>query len=117
MVPKVPTNITINLDLPEYIDLQTVGNWTYITGGNRGIIVYHLGIDDFVAFDRVCTYHPEDGCRIVVDRSSNITARDSVCCGSEFSIIDGSVLQGPATLPLYQYTVDFNGGSILHIYN
>jgi hypothetical protein len=51
-VPFVPVDVTIDIQLPSYSDLQGVGGWTYLNGGSRGIIVYRRGIDDFVAFDR-----------------------------------------------------------------
>jgi Rieske Fe-S protein len=46
---------------------------------------------------------------------SGISAIDS-CCNSRFSIIDGSVINGPATRPLYQYRTLFDGNA-LRIYN
>ncbi|NBW83641.1 hypothetical protein EBR21_18000, partial [bacterium] len=51
-VPFVPVDITIDIQLPSYSDLQGVGGWTYLNGGSKGIIVYRKGIDEFVAFDR-----------------------------------------------------------------
>ena len=61
-VPYVPFDITIDIQLPSYNQLQGVGGWTYVTGGSRGIIVYRRGIDEFVAFDRHSPVDPDGTC-------------------------------------------------------
>ena len=53
--------------------------------------------------------------KVAVD-STEITARDTACCGSAFLIIDGSVTQGPSALGLQQYNTTFNG-TTLRIFN
>jgi len=61
-----------------------------------------------VAFDRHCTYQVENQCRINVDEDSNITAVDTECCNSVFTIIDGLPMSGPARRPLLRYQTTFN---------
>lgn len=114
-VPLVPIDISINLNLPEYNALLVTGGWVYIIGGSEGIIVYRKNPDEFVALDRHCTYQSADQCRVTVD-DSQVMARDTTCCHSAFLLLDGSVTQGPAALPLKQYHTSFNG-SVLRIYN
>ena len=49
--------------------------------------------------------------------ADNITLRDdSDCSESQWLMLDGSVMNGPATLPLHRYRTTLNG-SILSIYN
>lgn len=114
-VPPVSLDITINTNLPEYIDLQAPGGWVYLTGGSLGLIVYRKNQDEFVALDRHCPYQPENLCRVFVQQD-NITALDTACCHSGFLLTDGSVFNGPSSFSLKQYHTLFNG-STLRIYN
>ncbi|HCQ29059.1 MAG TPA: hypothetical protein DIU39_02160 [Flavobacteriales bacterium] len=114
-VPIVSVDIYIYTTDPDFVDLNAVGNWTYVTGGSRGIIVYRYSNNEFKAYDRHCPYQSQNSCALVTVESSNITAKDD-CCGSTFLLTDGSVTGGPATFPLKQYRTSFDG-TVLHIYN
>ena len=49
--------------------------------------------------------------------SDGITLSDEDDCSeSKWLILDGSVMQGPATLPLHRYRMNWNP-PILHVYN
>lgn len=115
VVPNVYVNIYIYTTDPEFVNLNAVGGWVYITGGSRGIVVYRNSIEEFMAYDRHCTYEPINSCARIEMEQSNITAVDS-CCGSKFVITDGSVITGPASLPLKRYQAKLEG-STLHIFN
>ena len=114
-IPLVEVNLVIYPNDPQYINLQIVSGWEYITGGSRGLLVYRYGQDEFRAYDRHCTYNPLDECGKVEVDSSNIIVTD-LCCGSEFSIIDGIVIKEPAVVPLKQYQTTFDGNA-LRIFN
>lgn len=115
-IPDVAVNISININKPSYSELRATGGWVYLTGGSKGIIVYRFSSDEFMAYDRHCTYKPEENCgRARVD-SSDIKIHCRDCHGSEYSIADGSVLKGPASRPLRRYSTSFDG-SIVRIYN
>lgn len=117
-VPRLPIDVTISLDLPLYQPLQNPGGWVYLQGGSQGLIVYRVGPSEIVAFDRHCTFQVENRCRIVVDEESNITAVDSDCCNSVFTIIDGVPMSGPARRPLHRYQTAFNvNTNMVRIYN
>jgi len=117
-VPRIATNITLNLDLPEYQTLLNPGGWIYLTGGSRGIIVYRVNLDEFAAFDRHCTYNVPEACRVSVDEDTGLTAVDTQCCGSEFEIITGSVVEGPAQLGLSPFQTQFNpNNNTLRVFN
>ena len=105
---------TLYLSEPSNIALNAVGGWQYVNAGTKGIIVYRRSQNEFTALERNCTYDPNASCSIV-EVVSGITSVDS-CCTSKFSIYDGSVLNGPATQPLYQYNTFFDGNA-LRIYN
>lgn len=114
-VPYADVNIYINVNSTQYIGLNSVGGWVYLTGGYRGIIVYRLSPEEFVAFERTCPYDPEISTARVQVENSGLTAIDSTC-GSRFILIDGSVYSPPATTSLKSYRTSFNG-EVLHIFN
>lgn len=121
-VPSVPVSIRINMDFPLYFDLRFPGNYIYLDGGNKGIILLH-GLDgEYYALDRMCTHQPFDACsRVEIDRNYTFrcgkTEQDSFikCCDSRFQY-DGFVSNGPALFPLRRYRV-FQDGNILDISN
>ena len=115
-VPRVPTDITINLNLPQYNPLVNPGSWVYVAGGSRGIIVYRLSVEDFTAFDRHCTYNITEGCRINVQDGT--IAKDEDCCNSELEFISGTRVSGPAQQVLQGFNTQFNpNANFLRIYN
>jgi nitrite reductase/ring-hydroxylating ferredoxin subunit len=114
-IPLVPVNLNIHVNDPAYITITVTGGWTYVNGGSRGIIIYRLSNDKFKAYDRHCTYDSSNSCALVSVDLSNITGLDD-CCGSKFILTDGSVTNGPASLPLKQYQTSFDG-STLRIFN
>lgn len=114
-VPNISVNIVISTTDPHYNDLNAVGGWIYLNGGSRGIIVYRYSMDEFMAYDRHCTYVPLESCAIVEVDQSGIIAEDA-CCGSKFLLTDGSVIDGPASVPLKTYQTSFNGND-LSVYN
>jgi len=114
-VPPVQLDVSININLPEYADLQVVGGWVYLTGGSQGLIVYRKNQDEFSALDRHCTFQPENLCHVIVDESG-VIARDTACCHSAYLIMDGQPTEGPSSFPLKAYHTTFNG-TMLRIYN
>jgi len=62
---------------------------------------------DFKAFTSVCTHQ---GCTVSAATDGVIPC---TCHGSQFSIEDGSVIQGPATAPLAEVAITVDGDSIV----
>jgi nitrite reductase/ring-hydroxylating ferredoxin subunit len=116
-VPNVPVDITINISLPSYNALSVTGGFVYVTGGSNGILVYRASEDEFAALDRHCTYDVPEYHRVTVD-STNIIASDQPGCGSGFIITDGSVVRGPAFVPLTRYDATYNATTqLVRIFN
>jgi nitrite reductase/ring-hydroxylating ferredoxin subunit len=112
-----PINTFINITLPQYTALQVPGGWAYVNAGKQGIIVYARGGNEFIAFDRNCTYNEDNPCGKASVLPDNITAKCG-CDGSTYNIFDGSVTNSPAEFPLFQYNTSFNSNSNqLRIYN
>ncbi len=114
--PYVPVDTYVNITLPQNQGLLVPGGWAYAIGGIKGLIVYRRGPDEFVAFDRNCTYNEENSCGTAEVDSSNVLINCD-CDGSVYNIYDGSVNQGPATLPLRTYNASYDGNNTVHIFN
>ena len=88
ILPDQDVNVTVDLNLPQYIDLQIPSGWAYTNGGLRGIVVLNTGTGNpnFKAFDRAC---PNYDCTspMTFDGSLKLTCP---CDKSIYSIIDGS---------------------------
>jgi len=116
-VPNVSVNEYINLSLPSYSNLNAVNNWIYYPAGVKGIIIFRKSTNEFVAYERACTYDPNTSGAVVIMQTNDIDAKDTIC-GSKFFIYDGSIVNGPASRPLQQYRCTYNiSANQLHIYN
>ena len=108
-VPYAPfPDIVLNLNLPENIGLKTTGATLAVGGGVRGIIVYCSQPNEYIAYERNCTYHPNDACATVNVDVSKLFLVDS-CCGSTFDLATGAPTGGVAIRPLVQYKTTYDG--------
>lgn len=114
-VPAVAVDLYLYTNNPSFANLYSIGGWTYISGGVRGILVYRKSTSEFAAYDRNCTYQSSQPCATIYVDATNIQAVDT-CCFSKFSLYDGSPTEGPAGFPLKAYSTTFDG-NVLHIYN
>lgn len=106
--------ITLNLNLPENVDLRTDGGFKIIPsseGGVQGIIVYRLNLTTYLAYERNCSYHPNDACVTVEVHSSRLFMIDP-CCNSTFRFDTGEPTGGPAWRPLRQYETLITGSEL-----
>lgn len=88
ILPDVFVDETINLNLPQYINLQTPSSFAYTNGGIKGIVVQNTGIGNppYKAFDRAC---PNNDCTTAMNFDGSLKLK-CPCDNSEYSIIDGS---------------------------
>ena len=114
-IQEIYVNINIDLNLPEYSDLQVSGNSIFIEGGVEGIIIYHGVGNDYKVYDRNCSYEPSLSCSQIDSVDAGIAYCG--CCSSAFLLSnDASVLNSPALLPLKKYYWTLSG-SQMHISN
>lgn len=101
-------DIIVNLNLPEYNELNSKG-WVYIDGGVQGIILYKASATSYLAYERNCSYNPinNPGAVIFVD-ASNLFMIDHTC-HSSFNFDDGTPTGGPAWRPLRRYKTFLTG--------
>ena len=101
---------------PNSLDFIPVSGSIYVNNaGNRGLVVYRMSENEFMAFDRTCPYDPENLLARVVLEPSGISVKDPVC-GSKFLLTDGFPYEGPSKSPLLQYRTSYNGEQ-LYIFN
>ena len=92
----------INIVIPNHPSLSSDGGTIAINdGGVRGIILYRKYSNTYLAFERNCSYKPNDACATVEVHSSTLFMQDA-CCGSSFNF-EGKPTGGPAWRPLQQY--------------
>ena len=114
-VPEVQVNETIFLNNPEFINLQVVGGWAYSSGGYSGIIIYHSGINNYLAFERSAPHRSPEAC-------SKMTVKNSItmfcsCDESVFNLLNGSPMTDGVEYPAIRYRVLNTGPNTLQIVN
>lgn len=112
--PETNVYLEIPITMPEYSNIYgNLWGYEYLNGGIGGIILVQ-GIDEFIAYDRSCTFEMNE-C-IVSGQSINDPILFCECCDSQFIVIDGSVSEGPANQALKKYNTYFDG-TMLYITN
>ncbi len=105
-------DIILNLGLPEFNALKGDGGiYSIPDKGVRGILIYRKNSTTYLAYERNCSYHPNDACATVEAHSSNLFMID-ICCGSSFGFDDGIPTGGPAWRPLRIYKTFLDGSDL-----
>lgn len=105
---------TIDLSLPEFHALSSVGGAITINRGHHGIFITRTAVSEFVAFECSCP----NGCdvRILPDEEWGNSVLTCPVCSSRFSSLNGTPYDGSATpCPLYEYNTSLDG-HLLTIY-
>ncbi|MFC2151386.1 ubiquinol-cytochrome c reductase iron-sulfur subunit [Bacteroidota bacterium] len=118
-VPFPYVSVYATLSLDTQLGNVLVGNYAEVDGyGVGGLIIFRVDVNEFLAFDRACTYEATHSC-ILTDEGSLF---ECPCCGSKFWMVNnadiaGTVYQGPASYPLKQYSCYFNGINTVRVTN
>jgi nitrite reductase/ring-hydroxylating ferredoxin subunit len=98
-----------NLALPDYSSLRNYGGFMEMNKiGLRGVILYRVDETTIRAYERNCSFHPNDAGATVNIHTSSLYMIDS-SCGSTFNFTDGQPTGGPAWRPLRQYRTTVQG--------
>ncbi len=113
-IPFVPfSDQFINLNNLQYADLQFNGGWVYLNNvGVKGLIIYRENSSTYRAFERNCSYQPNEACATVNVDQGNLFMEDP-CCGSSFSFPMGQPIAGPAAFPLRRYITALDGNTLI----
>ncbi len=129
-VPVVSIDITIDPNSTLFFDLNVAGGWTYLNGkpgvyippGSRGIIVYRMDMNTFLAYERTPPNEPDKCCNSETNICTALIVGDNypfvvdTCNDNKYNILDGSLFEGEGSFPLIRYRADYDGVT-LHIYN
>ncbi|MBW6491148.1 MAG: hypothetical protein K0B15_08140 [Lentimicrobium sp.] len=107
-IPYVYVNFVI---YPNTLHFIPEGGYVYSSGGYKGLIIYRPLSDQFLAFERACSFDPLDDDAVVEVEPNGMIAIDSLC-GSRFLLTDGSPIKGPASVGLKQYRTRYDGYSL-----
>lgn len=110
-VPPAFVDITMLINEPLNFRIQVIGGWMYYQGGLNGLILYRKSQQEIITLERTSTADPNNPNARAKVQNDNFTCKDTIS-GSTWQIIDGTVINGPATLPLKQYPTSFDGNEI-----
>jgi len=102
--PAAPADANTPVILARTADIP-VGGGAVLTG--RKIVITQPHAGSFHAFTAICTHQ---GCIVATVSGGTINCP---CHGSKYSIVDGSVANGPAALPLAAVSITVQGTSII----
>jgi Rieske Fe-S protein len=97
------------ITISNYPPLLIDGGSIYRSEGVRGLIIYRKNGSTFLAFERNCTFQPNEPCSTVEVHSSSLYIFDP-CCGSTFNF-DGNPTGSPASRQLRQYQTSWSVGT------
>lgn len=101
----------INITLSNYPALSSNAGFILINdAGVRGIILYRKNSTTYLAFERNCSFQPNDACATVDVHASTLFMQDA-CCGSSFNF-EGRPTGGPAWRQLQQYETSLSGNTL-----
>lgn len=115
VLPDIIVDEVIDLNLPQYINLQTPSGWAYTSGGIKGIVIQNTGTGSqpYKAFDRAC---PNNDCNSPMTFDGSLKLK-CACDNSEYSIIDGSPQTAGNSHFAREYRVLLISNSALNITN
>ncbi len=115
-VPDVNVREQFNLNSIEALPLKARdGNFVYIPGGIKGIIIYRRSTDNYIAFERKSPYKMEDTCGRISVHSSQLYMED-ICHSCTFNW-EGRPTGGPCSYIMKMYQVQFINNFTLLITN
>ncbi|HKJ48592.1 MAG TPA: hypothetical protein VJ973_05855, partial [Christiangramia sp.] len=102
-LPNVNFRFQLNLNLPEYNDLQFPGN-SYATynHGVRGVVIYNINSQQYAAFELSDPNHPPNSCS---GMTVNGVIASCGCDDNEYNVITGELVDGDGEYTMRPYRV------------
>ena len=112
---NVSFRLNLNLDFPEYNNLNFPGNSysTYNTGIN-GVVVYNINNTQFTAFELSDPNHPLNECSTL--RVQGVIAKCDCNDGNSYNILTGELTNGSGQYTMKPYRINKNG-NMLEVFN
>ncbi|MDC8106590.1 MULTISPECIES: hypothetical protein [Chryseobacterium] len=115
--PNTPINVTLNLNLAAYNNLNYVGGWIYVDeqqSGTRGLIIVRRSDNQFMVFDRNAPH-------ICPDNDTTLEVKDniSIICpkdNAKWILLTGQPSSG-TNVPPKTYPYNYNPNTrVLNVY-
>lgn len=114
-LPDLNFRLQLNLDLPEYNNLQYPGNsYSTYSNGIKGIVVYNINNSQYTAFELSDPNHPPNNCSAM--QVTGITAKCQCDDGNEYNIVTGELTAGEGQYTLKPYRIE-RRGNVIEVYN
>ena len=117
IVPYVYVDQYINVSLPSYSSLNSIGGWANSHDPSNRIRIDRLSYNQVRAHHSHCPYNANNPCgKATVDSTNSFI--ECACDSSRYQLFDGLVIKGPASYSLKNYQTSFNVTSNeIHIFN
>jgi len=127
-LPLPPMNLTIDPNSTIYQEINVVGGWVYlgyedgVDPPSRGVIVYRLSTDQFMAYERTPPFKPDSCCNENKTVCTSLLVGNyfpfvmDTCTGSKYLILDGSVVSGLSNMSLSMFVTEYYG-DLLYIHD
>lgn len=111
-IPFVPfASKILQLNNPQYQNLQTFRYIVLNDIGVQGVIVYKVDNANYIAYEQNCSFEPNNACAYVQPDASHLFMVDH-CCGSTFEFATGLPTGGPAWRKLRRYATTLDGSEL-----
>lgn len=106
-------SLNLNLNLPEYNPLRFPGNYVITNQGIKGIVVYCVSEDLYLAFDLTDPNHAPNNCSRM-EMNGVIASCPCESDDNTYYITSGQHISEPDTkYPMQQYRAERNGNSVI----
>lgn len=106
--------LQLNLNLPEYNDLQFAGNsFATYNNGVKGIVVYNINNSQYAAFELSDPNHPPSSCSAMTVSGVIATCE---CENNKYNIVTGQLSEGEGQFSMKPYRIE-KRGNVLEISN
>jgi len=108
---NIGVNLTLDLNLPQYNQLNFPGN-SFVTGlqGIKGIVIYNIDNSQYTAHELTDPNHPPNDCSTA--QIDGLTATCSCGDGNMYNIVTGQQTAGEGQYPLRAYQIVREGSSL-----
>lgn len=110
ILPNFPVSEEVNLSNPSNNALLAVGGWVEISGGIKGIVVYHASIDNYLAYDLACPHlQPSECTKMIIEDGLTMKC---TCDDTKFALALGGAPQSGTQFPAREYRVIKDGNTL-----
>jgi hypothetical protein len=106
-------SLNLNLNLPEYNPLKFPGNYVVTSQGIKGIVVYCVSENQYLAFDLTDPNHVPSSCSRM-ELTGVIASCPCTNDDNEYFITSGQHTTEPGSkYPMQQYRAELNGNTVV----